>query len=210
MIRGIYWQGSCLVYTTSSCRPSRGGESEDRLLRCSLFHSFPFWPLLMSLLSDCGRSVPLPRLWLGEPLERQKRHQQKGICLYIPKKTCYRKKFTRMVHSFLRKLVGCLFNTKKARRIFRALIGVINYYLRLLHQHALFRTLAAVAAHLSPTALIFLEAGGTIAAVTQVLHQPPLFLEATRCTATRFMSCHRLHPLSSGGFYLESWRDDNL
>jgi hypothetical protein len=45
--------------------------SEDRLLRCSLFRSFPFWPVLMSLLSDCGRSVPLPRLWLGETLARR-------------------------------------------------------------------------------------------------------------------------------------------
>jgi hypothetical protein len=44
---------------------------EDRLLRCSLFRSLPFWPLLMSLLSDCGRSVPFPRLWLGEPLARR-------------------------------------------------------------------------------------------------------------------------------------------
>ena len=50
IILGIYWQDSCLVCTISSCRPSRGRESEDRLLRCSLFLSFPFWPLLMSPL----------------------------------------------------------------------------------------------------------------------------------------------------------------
>ena len=36
--------------------------------RC--FAAFPFG-LLLSVLSGCGRSVPLPRLWLGEPLARR-------------------------------------------------------------------------------------------------------------------------------------------
>ena len=70
----------------------------------------------------------------------------------------------------------------------------------LLTKHTLLAALVAVSSHLSPTALIFLEAGGTIAAIAQLLHQVPLFLEAARCTAARFMSCHKKHPLSSGGF----------
>ena len=83
---------------------------------------------------------------------------------------------------------------EKARKLFRALVDVINGYSRLLPEHALFGALAAVAAHLSPTAFVFLKAGGTIAAVAHFLHQPPLFLEATRRTATRFSSCHRNTP----------------
>ncbi len=35
-------------------------------------------PLLVSLLSDCGRSVPLPRLWLGEPLAPFRRNGEQG------------------------------------------------------------------------------------------------------------------------------------
>ena len=92
-------------------------------------------------------------------------------------------------------------NTKqKARKLFRALVGVTGYYFRQLAYHTLLAALVAVSSHLLPTALIFLEAGGTIAAIAQLLHQPPLFLEAARCTAARFMSCHKTHPLSSGGF----------
>ena len=34
--------------------------------------------LLMSLLSDCGRSEPLPRLWLGEPLASFRRNGEQG------------------------------------------------------------------------------------------------------------------------------------
>ena len=48
------------------------------MLRCALFRSFPFWPLLMSLLSDCGRSVSLPRLWVGEPLAPFRRNGEQG------------------------------------------------------------------------------------------------------------------------------------
>jgi hypothetical protein len=78
--------------------------------------------------------------------------------------------------------------------IVRALVDVTNCYSKLLPQHTLFSALAAVAAHLSPTAFVFFKAGGTIAAVAQLLHQPPLFLEAARRTATRFSSCHRNTP----------------
>ena len=35
-------------------------------------------PLLVYLLSDCGRSVPLPRLWLGEPLAPFRRNGEQG------------------------------------------------------------------------------------------------------------------------------------
>ena len=33
---------------------------------------------LVSLQSDCGRSVPLPRLWLGEPLAPFRRNGEQG------------------------------------------------------------------------------------------------------------------------------------
>ena len=60
-IRAIYGRVPFEKASNLHAGPCDAEMRKDRLLRCSLFLSLPFWPLLVFLLSDCSRSVALLR-----------------------------------------------------------------------------------------------------------------------------------------------------